>query len=87
MLTACVSSDVSITMMGVEELMSTLRRSRPSVILGPRAPTTRVELRSTDSRWRLSPHNLTFSKFDRVGMLPYNKEFGPTPNISLHLQR
>ena len=32
MLTACVSSDVSITMMGVEELMSTFRRSSPSVI-------------------------------------------------------
>ena len=36
MLTACVSSDVSITMMGVEELMSTLRRSRPSVMIGTR---------------------------------------------------
>ncbi len=34
MLTARISSDVSITTMGVEELMRTFRRSRPSVIVG-----------------------------------------------------
>src|SRR5579859_7457460 len=32
MLTACISSDVSITTIGVEELISTFRRSSPSVI-------------------------------------------------------
>lgn len=37
---------------------------------------------------RLSPHTPRATHmFDRLGMLPYNKEFGPTPNISLHLQR
>jgi len=41
-----------------------------------------VELRSTDSRGRLSPP--TSPKFDRSGVLPYNKEFGPT-RISLCL--
>src|ERR1700730_5479246 len=34
MLTACISSDVSITTMGVDELMRTFRRSSPSVISG-----------------------------------------------------
>ena len=34
----------------------------------------------TPGRGRPFPHT---SKFDRLGMLPYNKSFGPTPNISL----
>src|SRR6266702_3807786 len=33
MFTACISSDVSITTMGVDELMSTFRRSSPSVMI------------------------------------------------------
>src|SRR5271166_5668013 len=33
-------------------------------------------------RRTVEPHG-----FDRSGMLPYNKEFGPTPNISLHTRR
>src|ERR1017187_6471405 len=37
MLMACISSDVSITTMGVEELMSTFRRSSPSVIFWNRS--------------------------------------------------
>jgi hypothetical protein len=35
MLTACVSSAVSITTIGVDELISILRRSSPSVMIGP----------------------------------------------------
>ena len=35
-LTACISSEVSITTMGVEELISTLRRSSPSVMVRSR---------------------------------------------------
>src|SRR5579871_4988369 len=62
-LMACISSDVSITTMGVEELMSTFRRSSPSG-MGSR-------FRITSATWRKV--RLTGRE-----MLPYNKEFGPT---------
>ena len=88
-LTACTSSEVSITRMGVEELMSTLRRSSPSIMVRSRSP-REIPLRLKSGSGRDDADygaELDPQKFDRVGMLPYNKEFGPTPNISLHLQR
>ena len=70
-LTARISSDVSITTIGVDELINTFRRSSPSAKSFPF-----VKLQGARANC------LTHRE-----ILPYNKSFGTHPNNSLTTRR
>jgi len=92
-LTARISSDVSITTMGVEELMRTFRRLSPSVIRICELSAVSFEQGQVIVRsllvplahWRFVSHSAQVVAAKRLtihNLHPYNKEFGPT-RISL----
>ena len=72
MVTARISSDVSITMMGVEELISTFRRSSASVII-PLAFLPFAEPKPSTMKDRRFTKGTRFICLTGRELLPYNK--------------